>query len=83
MKLAIITAAMLSLSASAFAQLFPAPGSHNSTQIGPYPYHYGQGWSGQTTQIGPYGYTNYTTPDGQTHTCNSTRLGQFTSTNCN
>jgi len=68
---------------AAYAQLFPPPGSYNSTHIGPYTYHNGQGWSGQSTQIGPNTYTNFSTPNGGMHNCITNQVGQYTYTNCN
>lgn len=81
--IAIAALAAILTTGAAHAQMFPAPGSYNSTQIGPYTYHNGQGWSGQSTQIGPYGYTNFSTPNGQMHSCITNHVGQYTYNNCN
>lgn len=83
LAIAALTAIITTGAAHAQPALFPAPGSYNSNQMGPYTYYNGQGWSGQSTQIGPYGYTNYSDPNGGMHNCVSNRVGQFTYNNCN
>jgi hypothetical protein len=85
MKTITLAALAMLAAAPAMAQspLFPAPGSFNSSQVGPYTYHNGQGWSGQTTQIGPNSYTNFSTPNGGMHSCITNQVGQYSYTNCN
>jgi hypothetical protein len=83
MKRLALIAALSAIALPAMAQPFPPPGSYNSTKLGPYTHYNGGNWGGQSTTNGPYTSTTYSTPDGKLHACNSTTIGEFTSTNCN
>jgi hypothetical protein len=82
--IAALAALVVAAPAMAHAQAFPAPSSYQSNTVGPYTYHFGDGWSGQTTHLGHYDTTRFSSPDGSLHTCTTRHLGSnISNTICN